>query len=212
MRIISPGNRRTLRESSCLFPVEDRLSYWFLCTLMTTTYDPCSKCRYTSKYCAESARAKGSCQRLLASFFFALRFELRAMTDDRNNWISGCLKYAHFKRTAEWILERWASYGSWEIRFGSTLRNSALEYKCIFEYVKKILDDAFNDIPKKKRQLSLRNRNYFNKKRGKYSDYFYEEISCKNWIISFSKFTINSKSHIYIYSEYILIFWKNDIS
>jgi len=42
---------------------------------------------------------------LLASSFFPLRLEwIAAVTDDRNNWIVGCLKHAHFKRMAEWIL------------------------------------------------------------------------------------------------------------
>lgn len=180
MRIISPGSRRTSRERSCLFPVEDRLSYWLLYTLMTTTYR--ARNIDIPRQC-EILRWVGACKRKLSTITCVFLFRSsprvdRAMTDDRNNWIAGCLKHAHFKRTAEWILERWASCGSWEIRFGSTLRNSALEYKCVFGYVKKILDDAFNNAPRKKRQLFMRSRNYSDKER-KYSDCFYEEVSCK---------------------------------
>lgn len=91
-----------------------------------------SICLDSAKYCAELAH-----ERKLSTItcFFLFRSSPRvdrAVTDDRNNWIAGCLKHAHFKRTAEWILKVRVSGGNWKIRFGSTLRNSALEYKCVF--------------------------------------------------------------------------------
>lgn len=51
---------------------------FFIHTLMATTYNPCSKCRYAlvpqhgAKYWAESACAKGSCQRLSCFLLFPL--------------------------------------------------------------------------------------------------------------------------------------------
>lgn len=180
MRIISPGSRRTSRERS--IPSGRQI---IILAFMHSNDDHLRSVLEMSIYLdCGILRWVGARERKLSTItcFFLFRFLPRvdrAMTDDRNNWIAGCLKHAHFKRTAEWILERWASRGSWEIRFGSTLRNSALEYKCVFGYVKRILDDAFNNIPRRKGQLFLRSRNYSDKERRNYSGCFCEEVSCK---------------------------------
>lgn len=53
-----------------------------------------------AKYCAEST--EGSCQLVALSLPLASSVsntEWIAMIDDRNNWIVGCLKHAHFNRT-----------------------------------------------------------------------------------------------------------------